>query len=80
MPPLPRWERIEVRVTSLIPPHPNLLPPGEKGLLRHPLIPIRWDVAIYVCVALDSRFRGNDGLGIGASQRVYEEWSDKLAA
>ena len=36
------------------------------------VIPIRCDAAIYVRVALDSRFRGNDELGIGASQHVYE--------
>ena len=43
---------------------------------RFYLIPIRCDVAIYVCMALDSRFRGKDGIGIGASQHGYEEWSD----
>ena len=35
------------------------------------IIPIRCDVAIYVCMALDSRFRGKDELGIGASQHGY---------
>ena len=53
-PPLPSRERIEVRVACLIrailrtlsvpcrlssaPPHPNLLPPGEKGLFETPSV------------------------------------------